>query len=84
MKRENVVVECNKVSNHETSGKINCSLLSNHKEVQQNTTHVELLLDTSVIVNETDNINAATENSNLTAKNGNSHKHQQNRKNNSK
>ena len=34
-KRETVVVECNNVSSHETSDKIHCSLLSNHKEVQQ-------------------------------------------------
>ena len=82
-KRENVVVECNNVSSHETSDKINCSLLSNHKEVQQNTTREELLLDTSIIVSEADNVNAATENRNLTAKTGNGHKRQQNRKNNS-
>ena len=68
---------------HETSDKIHCSLLPNHKEVQQNTTHEELLLDTSIIANETDNVNAATGNRNLTAKTGNGHKHQQNRKNNS-
>ena len=80
-KRENVVVECNNVSSHETSDKIHCSLLSNHNKVQQNTTHEELLLDTSIIVNETDNVNPATENRNLTAKTGNGH--QQNRKNNS-
>ena len=80
-KRYNVVVECNNVSSHETSDKIHCSLLSNHKEVQQNATHEELL-DTSIIVNETDNVNAATENRNLTAKTGNGHKHKQNRKNN--
>ena len=82
-KRETVVVECNNVSSHETSDKIHCSLLSNHKEVQQNTTREELLLDTSIIVNETDHVNAATENRNLTAKTGNGHKRQQNRKNNS-
>ena len=82
-KLENVVVECNNVSSHETSDKIQCSLLSNHKEVKQNTTHEELLLDTSNIVNETDNINTTTEDRNLTAKTGNGHKHQQNRKNNS-
>ena len=80
-KRENVVVECNNVSSHEISHKIHCSLLSNYKEVQQNTTHEELLLDTSIIVNETDNVNAARENRNLIAKTGNDHKHQQNRKN---
>ena len=34
-KCDNVVVECNNVSSHETSDKIHCSLLSNHKEVQQ-------------------------------------------------
>ena len=44
------------------------SLLSNHKEIQQNTTHGEILLGTSTIVNETNNMNAATENSNLNAK----------------
>ena len=79
---ENVDVECNNVSSQETSDKIHCSLLSNHKEVQQNTTHEELLLDTSIIVNVADNVNAATENRNLTAKTGNGYKHQQNRKNN--
>ena len=67
-KRENVVGKCNNVSSHETSDKIHCSLLSNHKEVEQNTTHEELLLDTSIIVNETDNVNAATENRNLPRK----------------
>ena len=54
-----------------------------NKEVQQNTTHEELLVDTSIIANETDNVSAATENRNLTAKTGNGHKHKQNRKNNS-
>ena len=82
-KRDNVVVACNNVSSHEAADKIHCSLFSNHNEVQQNTTHEELLLDISIIVNETENVNAATENRNLTAKTGNSHKHQQNRKNNS-
>ena len=81
-KRDNVVIESHNVSNHETD-KIHCSLLSNHKEVQQNTTHGELLLDTSIIVNETDNVNATTGNRNLTVKIGNGHKHKQNRKNNS-
>ena len=38
-KRDNVDVECNNVSSNETSDKIHCSLLPNHKEVQQNTTH---------------------------------------------
>ena len=36
--------------------------------MQQNTTHGEILLGTSTIVNETNNMNAATENSNLNAK----------------
>ena len=40
-------------------------------------------MNTSIILNETDNLNAPTENRNLTAKTGNGHKHQQNRKNNS-
>ena len=83
VKRDNVVVECNNASSHETSDKIHCSLLSNHNEVQQNTTHKELLLGRSIIVNETDNVNTATEKRNLTAKAGNGHKHQHNRKNNS-
>ena len=39
------------------------------------------LLDISIIANETHNVNAATENRNLTAKTGNGHKHQQNRNN---
>ena len=82
-KRDNVVVECNNVSSHETSDKIHCSLPSNHKEVQQNTTHEELSQNTSIIVNEADNVNAATENRNLTAKTGNGNKHQQNRNKNS-
>ena len=59
------------------------SVLCNHKEGQQNTTHEELLLDTSVIVNDTHNMNDATENRNLTAKTGNGNKHQQNREKNS-
>ena len=66
-KRDNIVVECNHVSSHETSDKMHCSVLSNHKEVKQNTTHE-------------DNMNAATENRNLTTKTGNGNKHQQNRK----
>ena len=37
----------------------------------------------TIIVSEADNVNAATENRNLTAKTGNGHKRQQNRKNNS-
>ena len=82
-KRDNVVVECNNVSSHEKPDEIHCSLLSNHKEAQQNTIHEKLLLDTSIIVNETDNVNAAPENRNLTTKTGNGHKHQQNRKNSS-
>ena len=52
------------------------------KYIQQNTTHDKLLLDRSIIINDTDNRNAATENSNLIAKTGNNHKHQQNRKKN--
>ena len=47
--------------------------------LQKSSTHDKLLLDRSIIINETDNINAATENSNLTAKTANDHKHQQNR-----
>ena len=34
VKRDNVVVEYNTINSHETSDKIHCSLLSNHKEVQ--------------------------------------------------
>ena len=64
-KRDNIVVECNHVSCHETSDKMHCFVLSNHKDVEQNTTHEELLLDTAIIVNETENMNAATENRNL-------------------
>ena len=60
-----------------TSDKMHRSMLSNKQEVQQNTTHGELLLDSSIIVNETNNINAATENRNLTTKTGNGSKHQQ-------
>ena len=48
-------------------------MLSNHKEVQKNTIHEELLLDTSIIVDETINMNAATQNYNLKAKTGNMH-----------
>ena len=58
-------------------------MVSKHKEVQQNTTHEGLLLDTPIAVNEADNINAATENSNFTVKTGNGYRHQQNRKKNS-
>ena len=64
-KRDNIVVECNHVGCHETSDKMHCFVLSNHKDVEQNTTHEELLLDTAIIVNETENMNAATENRNL-------------------
>ena len=70
-KRDNIVVECNHASCHETSDKMHCSVLSNHKDVEQNTTHEELLLDTSIIVNETENMNVATEIRNLIAKTGN-------------
>ena len=70
-KRDNIVVECNHVSCHERSDKMHCSVLSNHKDVEQNTTHEELLLDTSIIVNETENMNVATEIRNLIAKTGN-------------
>ena len=80
--KRDVVVKCNNVSSNETSNKNHCSLVSNHK-VQQNTTHEKLLLEISIVVNETDNINAVTENKNLTAKTGNGHRHQQNRKKNS-
>ena len=79
-KRDYIVVECNRISSYETSNKMHCSVLSNHNEVQQNTTHEELLLDTSIIVNETDIMNAKTESCNLTAKIGNGNKHQQNKK----
>ena len=82
-KHDNIFIECNHVSSHETSDKMHFYVLSNHKELQRNTTHEELLLDTSIIVNETDNMNDATENRNLTAKTGNSSKHQQNRGKNS-
>ena len=41
-KRDNVLVECNNVNSHETLDKTHCSLLSNHIEVQQNTTHDKL------------------------------------------
>ena len=68
-KRDNIVVECNHVSSHETSNKLHCSVLSNHKELQKNATHKELLLDTQIQVNETDNMNAATENPKLDSKN---------------
>ena len=47
--------------------------------MQENITYEELLLDRSVIVNETDNMNVVTEKRNLTAETGNSQKHQQNR-----
>ena len=66
-KRYNIVVRCNHVSSHEIPDKTHCSVLSNHQEVQNNT-HEELLLDASVIVNDTDSVMiGATENRNLTA-----------------
>ena len=40
-------------------------------------------MDIPIAVNEADNINVATENSNFTAKTGNGYRHQQNRKKNS-
>ena len=70
-KRENIVVECNHVSSHETSDKMHYFVLSDHKEVQQNATHEELLLHTLITINETVNMTAATENRNLTVKTGN-------------
>ena len=79
-KRENIVVECNHVISHGTSDKMHYFMLSDHKEVQQNATHEELLLHTSITINETVNMTAATENRNLTVKTGNGNKHQQNRK----
>ena len=72
------------ISSYEISDKMHCSLLSDHKEVQPNTTHEEGLLDTSITVNETNNMNAETENyRNLTSRTGNGNKHQQNKKKNS-
>ena len=79
-KRDNIVVECNHVSIHENSDKMHWSLLSNHKEVQKNTIHEELVLDTSIIVDETINMNAETQNYNLKAKTGNGNMHQPSRK----
>ena len=57
-------------------------MLSDRKEVQQNATHEELLLHTSIAINEIASMTAATENRNLTVKTGNGNKHQQNRKKN--
>ena len=53
------------------------------KNNSKNTSHEELLLDTSIIFNEIDNMNAETENRNLTMKTGNSNRHKKNRKRNS-
>ena len=58
-----------------------CCVLT--KKKYNNATYEELLLHASIIANETGNVNAATENRNLTAKTGNGQKHQQNRKKNS-
>ena len=58
---------------------MHCFVLSNYQKVQQNITNEEVLLDTSIIVNETNNMNAAAENRNLTTKTGNGNKHKQNR-----
>ena len=80
VKRENILVECNHVSSHETSDKMHYSVVSECKEVQQNATHEELLLHALIIINETVNLTAATENRNLNVKTGNGNKHQQNRK----
>ena len=79
-KHENKVVECNHVSSHETSDQMHYFVLSDHKELQQNATHEELLLHTLITINETVNMTAATENRNLTVKTGNGNKHQQKRK----
>ena len=68
------------VSSHETSDKMQYSVVSACKEVQQNATHEEILLHTLIIINETVNLTAATENRNLTVETGNGNKHQQNRK----
>ena len=57
-----------------------CFVISNHQKVQQNITYKELLLDKSITVNETNNVNAVTENRNLTAKTGNGNKHEQSTK----
>ena len=82
-KLNNIFAESNHLRSHQTSDKMHCSLLSKHQEVQQNSTREELLLDKSIIVNETDNMNTATENRNLTAKTRNGNKHKKNRKQNS-
>ena len=55
-------------------------IVFNQREVQQNTIHNAFLLEASIIVNKTDNINAATENRNLSAKTGNGNNHGQNNK----
>ena len=75
-KLNNIFAETNHARSHERSDKMHCSALSKHQEVQQNSTHEELLLGKSIIVNEANNMNTATENRNLTAKtrNGNKHK----------
>ena len=54
---------------------MHCSVLPDQKYNK-----IPLLLDTSIILNETDNMNAATENRNFEAKTGNGNKHQQNGK----
>ena len=64
-KRNKFVVDCNHVSSHETLDKTHCSALCNHKQVQQNTTHEELLI--------------GQWNRNLTADTVNGKKHQRNR-----
>ena len=48
-KRDNNIVKCNHVSHHETLDKMHCSVISNRYEVQQNTIHEELLLNTSML-----------------------------------
>ena len=56
---------------------MHCSVLPD-----QRYNKIPLLLDTSIILNETDNMNAVTVNRNLAAKAGNGNKHQQNSKKN--
>ena len=48
-KRDKFVDDCDHASSHETSDKIHCSALCNYKEVQQNTTHEELLLGSGTV-----------------------------------
>ena len=67
--RDNIVIQCNHSVNRETPGTIWSSVPDIHWEqnnthVQHNTTHAEIILDTLITENKTDDSNITIENIN--------------------